>query len=95
MDLEAEVLFVLSVLNHPAGFDLDIFGLLWVRPTDQATFEVEWEDRVDDKPVTRHESFTEPLPAARYFVQKRAELRLGVDYEIEDMHASECLWNRP
>jgi hypothetical protein len=82
--LRAEVDFVTSVLTHPAGFDLDIFGLLWVRPTDQATFEVEWEDLVDDKKVTGHESFTDPQLAAQCFVQKRAEYRLGVDYEVED-----------
>ena len=85
---QEEIAFIVAVLMHPAGFDLDLFGgMLSVRSTDQNTFEVEWDqdwEELDETPGKRYESFSTIEEAARYFVEKRYQYRLGVDFEQED-----------
>ncbi len=86
--IEEEISLVIAVLKHPAGFDLDLFGgMLTVRSTDQNTFEVDWYqdwEEFDETPGKRYESFSTIEEAARYFVEKRYQYRLGVDFEQED-----------
>lgn len=84
-----EILLIIAVLKHPARFNLDLFGgMLTVRSTDQNTFEVEWDqdwEEFDETPGKRYESFSTAEEAARYFVEKRHQYRLGVDFETEDI----------
>ena len=90
-DFRNEVILVKAVIAHPAGFDLDFGGgLIFIRTTDQETIEVEWDTVVDAKVHKDHKSFSvEQLDeAATFFVQKRHELRLGIDFEVEDFQAS-------
>lgn len=83
-----EVALVKAVIEHPACFDLNMFGdMLTIRTTggpfnNEETIEVEWECKTDEgtKSFTREQS----EEAARFFVAKRYELRLGIDFEAED-----------
>jgi hypothetical protein len=79
---DEEVELVVAVLKHPAGYDLDLFGgMLFIRSTDQETYECEWE--TGSMPKTDHKSFPQDQikEAAIFFVKKRHEMALGVDYE--------------
>lgn len=86
-EIENEIALIIALIKHPAGYDVDLFGgLMSVRPTDQLTFEVEWNIRciggnenLDSK--IDYLSFTSAEEAARCFVEKRHEFKLGVDYE--------------
>lgn len=88
--IEEEIALVIAVLKHPAGFDLDLFGgMLFVRSTDQNTFEVEWDqdwEEFDEVPGKRYESFSTAEEAAKFFVEKRHKFRMGIDFEWEDNH---------
>lgn len=75
-DRDEEIDLIKRVLKHPAGFDLDLFALLWIRWTDQSTIEVEWQN---DQEKMEYQSFdleTELDEAAAFFVDKRRELEL-------------------
>ncbi len=87
LQFDAEVAIVKQVIAHPAGFDLDFAGgLIFIRSTDQETYEVEWNVTLNGKGEHDHKSFeVEQLhEAAVFFVQKRHELRLGIDFEAFD-----------
>lgn len=81
---------IIAVLKHSAGFNLDLFGgLLCVRSTDQNIFEVEWDIRLldgfqDKESRIDYLSFFTAEEAAKCFVEKRHEFRLGIDFEYED-----------
>lgn len=68
-----EIAFVISVITHPAGYDLDLFGDFCIRPTDQGVWCVDWAD----------ESFTfdNPRSAAEHFVRLRFSREIGIDFE--------------
>ena len=94
-EYQAEVDLVRSVINHPAGFDLDLFGgMLVIRSTggpmsNEETFEVEWNMMIGSKAEVGTKSFPKEQPgeAANFFVKKRHELRCGIDFEQIDMAA--------
>ncbi len=87
MALQLEVALVKSVIEHPAGYDLDLFGgVLTIHTCDgpmsvtEKTVEVEWElptgpSGGESFPWSKREE------AAAFFVRKRHELHLGIDYE--------------
>lgn len=83
-----EVALVKAVIEHPACFDLNMFGdMLTIRTTggpfnNEETIEVEWnfEAEVGTKSFSREQS----AEAATLFVTKRHELRLGIDFEAKD-----------
>jgi hypothetical protein len=85
---DAEVELVMCVISHPAGYDLDLFGgMLLIRSTDQDTVEVEWllpANSIRTSSETEYESFpSEQLrDAAIFFVKKRHEMKLGIDFEM-------------
>ena|SRR5271157_46984 len=86
---QEEVAIVKAAIAHPAGFDLDFGGgLIFIRTTDQLTIEVEWKDMkgAEEKEIVDYKSFpVEQIDeAATFFVQKRHELRLGIDFEAFD-----------
>ncbi len=91
-EFQAEVYLVTSVITHAAGYDLDLFGgMLVIRSTggpmnDEETFEVEWNMMIGTKSEVGTQSFPRDRPeqAATFFVTKRQELRLGLDYERID-----------
>lgn len=88
--LEAKMLA--DFLNHPAGFNVDFAGILCIRPCSEEipikTWAVEWDSFVSKNQVCTHTKvFNDLHEAAYFFVQKRHELRYGLDFEKEDMEA--------
>lgn len=89
MSKAEEINLVKAVIDHPAGFDLDLFGgMLIIRSTggpmnDEETIEVEWDFMIEAKANVGTQSFpkTESLAAATFFVEKRHELQCGIDFE--------------
>ena len=86
MNVEEEIEFVLKVITHPVGYDLDLFGTMCVRPTDQGVWCVSWEENtkiVDGKFTTdeREQCFPTPQEAAEFFVRKRIADEIGLDFE--------------
>ena len=71
---EAELVEV--VLRHPAGLEVSVFGNLLARSLEDGRFSVSWGIAVTDEVL-----FDDASDAARFFVQRRAEMRLGADYE--------------
>ena len=83
---EEEVALVKMVLADPYVFDLDFGGgLILIRPTDRGTIEVEWG--LPEGKSTASFPADSMDEAARFFVDKRSELRAVIDYESEDMKA--------
>lgn len=76
---DEEIKFVTSVITHPAGYDLDLFGMYCVRPTDQGVWCVSWEE--NGKTVER--TFNTPEVAAAFFVNMRHEREAGIDIETK------------
>jgi len=90
ISIEEEIRIIVALIKHPAGYGVDLFGgLMCIRPTDQNTFVVEWDIRLlndsrDEESKIDYLSFSTVEEAARYFVEKRYQYRLGVDFETED-----------
>lgn len=88
-----EINLVRAVIDHPAGYDLDLFGgMLIIRSTggpmnDEETIEVEWNMMIGTKAEVGTQSFPKEQSelAAAFFVDKRHELRCGIDFEQIDM----------
>jgi hypothetical protein len=80
-ELNQEELLIYYVLSYPAGFDIDIAGLLWARRYEYPEWAVEWEE--EDKHGNKNikvKEFKYPASAAVFFVKKRHELELGLDF---------------
>ena len=86
--IQEEIIFVTKVITHPAGYDLDLFGTMCVRPTDQLIWEVDWEESIDGKRVEKYKEFPTAKEAAEFFVHKRYEIQLGEDVESYFYHKS-------
>lgn len=93
-EVRAEIELVRAVIDHPAGFDLDLFGgMLLIRSTggpmnhgDDPTIEVEWNMMIETRAEVGTQSFPrdQGAQAAEFFVRKRHELRCGIDFEQID-----------
>lgn len=75
MNVEEEVKLVCNLLCDPAGYDVDIAGMLCVRQYEYPIFAVEWEVPEDlytpgNKKIEVKE-FDNPLDAAKFFVEKK------------------------
>lgn len=90
----AEILFVEKVVTHPAGYDLDLFGMMNIRPTDQLIWEVSWEEILDQTRCTLYKTFSSAREAAEFFVLKRKERQLGIDIEAQLCRAAGLLDNK-
>jgi hypothetical protein len=84
---EQEVELVKTVISHEAGYDLDLFGgMLCIRSTggpinNEETIEVEWQSPHDTPLQVKSFPKAELDSAARFFVEKRHDLGIGLDYE--------------
>jgi len=79
---EDEIKMVQTIIDHPAGFIVDLFGkMLYIRTTE-SNWEVTWEMLLDEQIVDSYKAFTSSEEAVRFFVEKRHELQLGIDFEI-------------
>lgn len=85
----SEADLITAVLEHPAGFDLNMFATLGVRSAfegDKVVYLVYKEGQYvppDYKTLDRgwEEDFPTAREAAERFVQKRHEMQLGIDIE--------------
>jgi hypothetical protein len=78
MNKEQEIDLIHKLLLHPAGYNIDIDGKLLVREYEWPQWAVEWDD--DDLNIHVAE-FENALDAATFFVNKRHEMQLGLDFE--------------
>ncbi len=79
--MDDEIKLVYNVITHPAGFLLDLFGeSLYIRSTKHE-FEIGWETVLDGQVCNSHKLFWDALVAATFFVNKRYELKIGIDFE--------------
>jgi hypothetical protein len=94
--IQEQIDFVIEVITHPAGYDLDLFGSLCVRPTDQGVWCVSWKP---DRPLQHNgrdiyeieKSFPTAEEAAEFFVRKRYQEKIGLDFEKVSFNQSrEC-----
>jgi hypothetical protein len=87
--IENEIALITALIKHHAGYAVDLFGgLICIRSTDQNTFEVEWDIRCIDgnenlESKIDYLSFSNAEEAAKCFVEKRHEFKLGVDFEMK------------
>jgi hypothetical protein len=80
-----EIALIYQIITHPAGYILDLFGeMLFIRST-MYEFEVGWESREDNLVINTYKLFWDALEAVTFFVEKRHEMQLGVDFETELM----------
>lgn len=83
---EEEIEIVYQAITHPAGFDVDIAGVLLVRQYEHPQWAVEWEnyDNSHNREISVKE-FDDPKEAARFFVEKRHEMEIGLDFDRKAM----------
>ena len=88
MNKDEEVELIIKVLGHPACFAVDLFTLLYIRSHSYG-YEVSWEE--DGVPISdnkcKHKDFTNLKEAAQFFIDKRYELEMGIDFEVAGMKA--------
>lgn len=85
MTIEEEIASLISFLSHPAGFDVDMGGVLCIRPIDENSppehWEVDWTGYEDGMECEYHKAFYSLAEAAQFFVEKRRYLCYGLDFE--------------
>lgn len=90
MTIEEEVKHLVDFLSHPAGFDVDVVGMLSIRPIDESSppdlWEVNWTENVYADvpaalPYEYAKEFSSLQEAAQFFVEKRRYLLYGLDFE--------------
>jgi hypothetical protein len=82
-DRQQEIDLIKQVIRHPSGMHVSMFDMLWIRWTDQASIEVEWEDVLGRVVVRSFLLDNELDQAVEFFVDKRRELGLGIDIEAD------------
>lgn len=86
-DQEIEILH--KVLILAPGYNIDLFGeMLYIRSHCDG-YEVGWEAIEDGMQCNWHKEFAydESMDAVIFFVEKRYELQLGIDFEQALMKA--------
>lgn len=78
MSIQEEVDFVIQVITHPAGYDLDLFGYFCIRPTDQKVWCVSYDHPGE---YCWEKCFNTAEEAASYFVKIRHDEQIGIDFE--------------
>lgn len=85
MTIDDEIALIIPVLNHPGGFDVDMGGVLCIRPIYEQSppeyWEVDWEQEDDGMICKYHKTFDNVFDAATFFVEKRRYLCLGLDFD--------------
>lgn len=74
---------IIALIQHPAGYDVDLFAMLCVRPTEDGKFCVTYEPTGRPDPRNWDKCFDRPQEAVDYFLMKRQELKLGIDFEVK------------
>lgn len=81
MSIDEEVKSLVAFLSHPAGFDVDMCGMLCIRPIDENSPPVRWEVDWEDPEGQHYQEFNDLQSAAVFFVNLRYEHELGLDFE--------------
>ena len=92
MTREEEIAFIQKIIEHPAGFNLDLLGLLSVTGNEDLTWEVEYEGGKHEK---RYKECRTSKEAARLFVEWRHELEIGIDIEEQLFDAKQTRVTMP
>lgn len=94
MTIEEEIKYLTDFLLHPAGFDVDMGGVLAIRPVSEDSppshWAVDWEDTIDGITVSEEKVFPDDLAGAvRFFVEKRHYMCNGLDFDkiARDYHS--------
>ena len=74
-----EVKLIHDLILHPAGFSIESCGDLCIRRLEDPRWCVSWEPHSKTEIV-----FENSLEAVEFFVDKRSELQLGLDFDIFD-----------
>lgn len=84
MTIEEEIQIVYNAIIHPAGFDFDIAGQLCIRRYEYPVWAVEWESdfnsHTNPKSLIEVKEFDDAVQAAKFFVEKRHEMQIGLDF---------------
>jgi hypothetical protein len=81
---EEEVEVLTKIMQHPAGFNVDLFGgLLTLRGLPGGVYAVSETKDAASPSYDEENTFLSAREAAEFFVKRRLELRLGVDFEME------------
>lgn len=84
MTIEKEIEKIVDFLNHPAGFDVGMGGVLCIRPIDENSpphrWEVDWEEQLDGMRAEFYKEFDDLQSAAQFFVERRRLMCEGLDF---------------
>jgi hypothetical protein len=98
MTIEEEVQHLVNFLSHPAGFDVDLGGMLCIRPIDESSppelWEVDWIENIETEvspafPYEFAKEFSSLQEAAQFFVEKRRYMCHGLDFDAISLGAVE------
>ena len=85
MPIEEEIEMIFTMLSHSGGFDLDMAGLICIRPVDECCppehWEVDWEIQEETTIIKFHKVFQSLREAVVFFVEKRHLLCIGLDFD--------------
>lgn len=89
MNKKQEIELVHDIITHPAGFDMGNSGILTIRQYECPIWAVEYETGLYPNKILDVREFSNPMVAAIFFVEKRHQLQLGLDFEKELMKENE------
>ncbi len=72
---------LLNLITSEVGYEVDLFGTLYLRPLEDLTFAVGSDDKERGKEYDWEKCFTDPKEAVKFFEDKRREMGLGWDFE--------------
>ena len=76
---------IVAIITHPAGYDVDLFSMFCVRPTEDGKFCVTYQPTGLPDPRNWEKCFDRPDEAVDYFLKMRQQLQLGIDIETKLM----------
>lgn len=84
---EAEIKLIYDVITHRAAFIIDLFGGMLMIRSHSDGYEVAWKEYLDGMECDFHRDFRydETMDAVIFFVEKRFDYQLGIDFEEELM----------
>lgn len=85
MTIEDEIKHMITFLSHEAGFDVDIGGILCIRPVDEGcpptNWAVDWEEHIEGVRYDYEKCFPSLAEAVKFFVEKRHYMCNGLDFQ--------------
>jgi hypothetical protein len=86
MNLFDEINIVSQLISLPAGYDLGYGCLIGIKTYSHPKWVVEWEHWFhNEQRKLEFCEFDNAKDAAEFFVNKRHELKIGLEYEREDL----------